>query len=189
MTLGEKIKNIRKRFGLSQEKLAEILNVSRQAITKWESDGGFPDTANLVEISKIFGVTIDYLINSDSELPLLVMRTVIDKDKYKNKLDGYYEYLKDNYSELWEVYSLSRTKKMNVLEMILDFFGTMGNYHRIEALSDLSPYYLVTKDNLKLLVSIRNWKVEVNELDSNVNIQKFFVGRNKFTNAGKIKFK
>ena len=53
MTLGEKIKNIRKRFGLSQEKLAEILNVSRQAITKWESDGGFPDTANLVEISKI----------------------------------------------------------------------------------------------------------------------------------------
>lgn len=43
MTLGEKLKEIRKRFGLSQEQLAEIINVSRQAITKWESDNGLPD--------------------------------------------------------------------------------------------------------------------------------------------------
>ena len=43
MTLGQKLKEIRKRFGLSQESLAEIMNVSRQAITKWESDEGLPD--------------------------------------------------------------------------------------------------------------------------------------------------
>ena len=40
MTFGQKLKEIRKRFGLSQEQLAEIMNVSRQAITKWENDSG-----------------------------------------------------------------------------------------------------------------------------------------------------
>ena len=51
MTLGQKLKEIRKRFGLSQEQLAEIMNVSRQAITKWENDTGIPDTSNLLELS------------------------------------------------------------------------------------------------------------------------------------------
>ena len=49
MTLGQKLKEIRKRFGLSQEQLAEIMNVSRQAITKWENDSGIPDISNLQE--------------------------------------------------------------------------------------------------------------------------------------------
>ena len=49
MTLGQKLKEIRKKFGLSQEQLAEIMNVSRQAITKWETDEGLPDTENLKE--------------------------------------------------------------------------------------------------------------------------------------------
>lgn len=74
MTLGEKLKNIRKRFGLSQEELAEIINVSRQAITKWESDIGLPDTDNLVGLSRVFGITVDYLLNKENDLPLLVMR-------------------------------------------------------------------------------------------------------------------
>ena len=51
MTLGQKIREIRKRLGLSQENLADILNVSRQAITKWESDEGIPDISNLQELS------------------------------------------------------------------------------------------------------------------------------------------
>ena len=63
MTLGEKIKEMRKKFGLSQEELASIMNVSRQAITKWESDGGLPDISNLQELSKVFGITIDYLLD------------------------------------------------------------------------------------------------------------------------------
>ena len=66
MTLGQKLKEIRKRFGLSQEQLAEIMNVSRQAITKWESDLGLPDVSNLQELSKVFGITVDYLLNDVS---------------------------------------------------------------------------------------------------------------------------
>lgn len=45
-----------------EEQLGEILNVSRQAITKWEIDLGLPDISNLQELSKVFGVTVDYLL-------------------------------------------------------------------------------------------------------------------------------
>ena len=85
MTLGQKLKEIRKRFGLSQEQLAEIMNVSRQAITKWENDGGLPDINNLQELSKIFGITVDYLLNDKNVLPTLSMKKELDRKKYKNK--------------------------------------------------------------------------------------------------------
>lgn len=90
MTLGQKLKEIRNKFGLSQEQLAEIMNVSRQAITKWESDSGLPDVSNLQELSKVFGVTVDYLLNDNNSLPALSMRKELDKNKYKNKMTTYY---------------------------------------------------------------------------------------------------
>ena len=86
MTLGEKLKEIRKRFGLSQEELAEMLNVSRQAITKWENDGGKPDIDNLLELSKKFGITVDSLLNNESELSDLSISVKLDKEKYGSKL-------------------------------------------------------------------------------------------------------
>ncbi len=76
MTLGQKLKEIRKRFELSQEQLAEIMNISRQAITKWENDGGLPDINNLQELSKIFGITVDYLLNDKNVLPTLSMKKI-----------------------------------------------------------------------------------------------------------------
>ena len=57
MTLGQKLREIRKKFGLSQEQLAEIMNVSRQAITKWENDSGIPDVSNLQELSNLMKLT------------------------------------------------------------------------------------------------------------------------------------
>lgn len=78
MTLGKKLKEIRKKFSLSQEQLAEIINVSRQAITKWENDGGIPDVSNLQELSKVFGIMIDYLLNDENQLPALSMRKALD---------------------------------------------------------------------------------------------------------------
>lgn len=65
MSLGEKIREQRKQAGLSQEQLAEKLNVSRQAITKWETDKGIPDVANLIAISDEFGLSLDELIKGD----------------------------------------------------------------------------------------------------------------------------
>lgn len=68
MTFAEKLRNIRKRAGMSQEKLAEKLGVSRQAITKWETDGGIPDIENVIAISNLFGISIDELLLEKKEI-------------------------------------------------------------------------------------------------------------------------
>ena len=62
-TLGEKIKAGRLMAGYTQEKLAEQIGVSRQAVTKWESDKGMPDIDNIKLISKLLNVSIDYLLD------------------------------------------------------------------------------------------------------------------------------
>ena len=73
MKLSEKIVRLRKINGWSQEDLAEKLNVSRQAISRWEGGTAQPDASNILQLSKLFGVTTDYLLNdeyeSDNDLP------------------------------------------------------------------------------------------------------------------------
>ena len=65
MTFGEKLLQLRKEHGLSQEELAEQLNVSRQAISRWEGGSSLPDTVYVVKLSKLFAVTTDYLLHDD----------------------------------------------------------------------------------------------------------------------------
>lgn len=62
MNFGDKIKKLRKGNNLSQEQLAEKLNVSRQAISKWESNKAYPDIDNLILLRNIFDVSLDDLI-------------------------------------------------------------------------------------------------------------------------------
>lgn len=73
MKLPDKIVELRKSNGWSQEGLAEKINVSRQAISRWESGTAQPDASNILQLSKLFGVTTDYLLNdeyiSDEDLP------------------------------------------------------------------------------------------------------------------------
>ena len=64
MRLGQKITELRKKNNLSQEGLAEKMNVSRQAVSKWESDQSIPDIEKIVNLSELFGVTTDYLLKS-----------------------------------------------------------------------------------------------------------------------------
>ncbi len=66
--LAEKIMNLRKQKGWSQEQLAEQLGVSRQAVSKWESGMSIPDLDKIVNMSNIFGVCTDYLLKDDFEL-------------------------------------------------------------------------------------------------------------------------
>lgn len=65
MTFSEKLYTLRKSKGLSQEQLAESLNVSRQAVSKWESGTAVPETEKLLAISEYFGVSVDYLIKDN----------------------------------------------------------------------------------------------------------------------------
>ena len=75
MKFGEKLQKLRKERGLSQEGLAEMLNISRQAISKWESGQSYPEMDKLINISDIFGVTLDSLIK-DNEIQNDTQNTV-----------------------------------------------------------------------------------------------------------------
>ena len=80
MEFNEKLQELRKNKGLTQEELAEALYVSRTAISKWESGRGYPSIDSLKEIAKYFSVTIDELLSTDEVL------TIAEKDnKQKEK--------------------------------------------------------------------------------------------------------
>ena len=68
MTLGERIKTCRQKAGMSQEKVAEFVGVSRQAVTKWESNQSAPNTENLFKLAEIFGTTVDVLLEAEQEM-------------------------------------------------------------------------------------------------------------------------
>lgn len=70
MEFHEKLQELRKKRGLTQEELAEALFVSRTAISKWESGRGYPNIDSLKEISKFFSVTIDDLLSSEKLLSI-----------------------------------------------------------------------------------------------------------------------
>ena len=65
MTLGEKLSKLRKEYNYTQEQLAEILGVSRQSISKWESDIAYPETEKLIELGKLFECSMDYLLKDE----------------------------------------------------------------------------------------------------------------------------
>ena len=65
MTLGEKIAKQRKELNYTQEQLADILGVSRQSISKWESDIAYPETDKLIELGKLFDCSMDYLLKEE----------------------------------------------------------------------------------------------------------------------------
>ena len=78
MEFNEKLQELRKQKGLTQEELAEILFVSRTAVSKWESGRGMPSIDSLKAISKFFAVTLDDLLSSEELL-------VIAEDDHKQK--------------------------------------------------------------------------------------------------------
>lgn len=65
MSLSDNLRALRKQKGYSQEQLAERLNVSRQAVSKWESDNGYPEMESLIILSDLFECTIDDLLKND----------------------------------------------------------------------------------------------------------------------------
>lgn len=68
MTIGQRIAECRRQLGLSQESLGEKMGVSRQAISKWEADAALPEIDKLIALSKLFGVTVGWLLGVE-ELP------------------------------------------------------------------------------------------------------------------------
>ena len=84
MEFGEKLQELRKKKGLTQEELAEALYVSRTAVSKWELGRGYPNIDSLKEISKFFSVSIDELLSGEK---LLSIAEKENKSNIKNMCD------------------------------------------------------------------------------------------------------
>lgn len=101
MTFGEKLQSLRQKAGMSQDGLAEKLNVSRQAASRWERDETMPETEKVVALADLFGVTTDYLLRTgqarqekqreeqQAERSAPPQRDWVDKLGYLAKTKGY----------------------------------------------------------------------------------------------------
>lgn len=105
MTFAEKLKSIRKQAGMSQEQLAEKLGVSRQAVTKWETNAGIPDIENIMAISALFDISIDELLSNEKgtkQLTEYLFESITEYDidepkRYDMKFGGAKQFMLSGY--------------------------------------------------------------------------------------------
>ena len=97
MRFEEKIVELRKQKGLSQEELAERLGVSRQAVSRWELGNTLPDIPNLLQLCELFGVSADYLVRDEEQVAAMsnqnaktIARLTREREKTRAKARQYY---------------------------------------------------------------------------------------------------
>lgn len=85
MTLGEKLAKLRKENNYTQEQLAQLLGVSRQAVSRWESDLAYPETEKLLRLGDLYHCSMDYLLKDEPEKPQSVQRGIRFQNLYFEK--------------------------------------------------------------------------------------------------------
>ena len=90
--IADRLVKLRKKYGYSQEELADKLGLSRQAVSKWERAEASPDTDNLICLAKLYGVSLDELLATDEDIDTIVQEQVkedtnasADTEMYENK--------------------------------------------------------------------------------------------------------
>ncbi len=125
MTLGQKLKALLKDNSMTQEDLAERLDVSRQAVGKWVNDKGIPEVGKLVQISNLFGVSMDYLLKEDyEEKDVLKEKSASESGYYVSQemLDGYLSYSRQNVKQVTGGISLF---------LLSNIFGCFDHYSMV----------------------------------------------------------
>lgn len=156
LTLGERVKELRTIAGLSQVDLADRLQLSRQAVTKWESDRGIPDPENLQYLADVFGVSVDYLLRGGQSASAIVTKSINlnDYTKVKPARSKSDAAVMANYPAADAIYPLIRGKHLSLVEDIADFWISSGIFRAVDSLRDLSAYYLVEDGGGQWLVNI-----------------------------------
>ncbi len=114
MTFGEKLQRLRKDQRMSQEELASKIAVSRQAVSKWELNETMPDIDNIIQLSKIFGISIDYLLND--EINIVEEIPIVKEAKKK---------LKKEYNSYWGIVSVISIILAMIIGSLLDLQATV----------------------------------------------------------------
>lgn len=194
MTLGQKIKDARSKALLTQEELAEKLIVSRQAVSKWESDKGMPDISNIKALSKLLNVSVDYLISNDTTLDMNITREPIDLGSHsgrKAKVKDSIVRTKFPQAQINELYAdpvLTKAEK-RVDNMVL-LISPLTNVVKLsKQLNNTDKaYYLVTDSEQQYLVCVTDEFIETRRLASKITERKFTLGEYIFKRtARKIK--
>lgn len=130
MSFGSNLVNLRKQKGWSQDELADNLNLSRQAVSKWENDLSMPDVDNVKKISKVFSVGIDDLLNNDVPKDKAVSLDINKQDK-KDKIINL---IKTIILALVIIYLINVVYKFASLLVIVNgvsAYQNLNNYHYI----------------------------------------------------------
>lgn len=194
MTLGEKIKIVRKQAGLSQEQLATKINVSRSAIAKWESDKGIPDIENLKNIARLLNVSIDFLLDEQQNFDRLAIKEAIDLTKYKGirkkKKD---KIIREKYP-LAKIYTLLGKMILTKNEKIIDYAigiltsAPFGIPDFINGMKNLDKeFYLVEDNDKQFFVMISDTYIESYQLAEKITKKKFILDNREFINCGIVK--
>ncbi len=130
MDLGKKIKENRLRCNLTQEHLAEQLNVTAQAVSKWESNASMPDIMLLPELSSIFGITIDDLFDASEETHLRRIENMLEKETMLSRND--FDYAQTQLKEGLHNPSI----KARCLSLLADL-----HLHRADGYADIASEY------------------------------------------------
>lgn len=188
MTIGEKIREARKSAGLTQEQMAEKLLVSRQAITKWESDKGIPDVDNLKAISTLLNVNIDYLLDNGQDMDTCVIREPIDLSQGKKNSKTNIVLEKYLNAEIWVLIAkqkLTRSEKVidNVLGFVFD--GPFGMPDLANQMKNVDKsFYLVNTEKSQYFVTVTNEYMESRKIPTPITAKTFEIGNMKFTKCG-----
>lgn len=128
MKFSDKLQKIRKENNITQEGLADKLNVSRQAVSKWESGSAYPDTEKLIQISKIFNIKIDELINDNIEMDK--NKDINKKISYKEIINKILEFISNSINMFYSMKFMDKFKcilEMFILVLIFIFVFYISN--------------------------------------------------------------
>ncbi|MGX7195905.1 helix-turn-helix domain-containing protein [Enterococcus olivae] len=196
-TLGEKIKDTRKEAGLTQEELANKLMVSRQAVTKWETETGLPDIENLKLIAQLLSVSVDYLLNDGETVEKSIIKEAIDLSKYgKQRKKGIKDHIVREKFPKGTIHTLvglqkstKGEKRMDLLLLLLTDTPS-GILDLINSLKNLDKeFYLVSQENKQFFVKVTDEFIESRQMVQKVLNQKketFEIGEFQFINCGPI---
>ena len=166
MTLGEKIREARRKCGLSQEQLAEKMAVSRSAIAKWETDKGLPDVGNLKILARLLNVSVDYLLDEAEAADELVIREPYNLAAYgygcsKVKKD---RVVRDKFPDA-TIYPLLGRQDVASLELQADYTPDCRSNPLDRVKHTDKAFYLVEKENRQFLVTVTDGFVETQPLE------------------------
>ena len=181
MTLGEKIREARKRCSLSQEQLADRMSVSRSAVAKWETDKGLPDVGNLKTLARLLNVSVDQLLDEGHYAGASVIRENYNLDAYgfgcsRIKKD---RVVRQRYPDA-TIYPLLGRRNLEILDMSSEKTADcrINPVDRIKQAE--KAFYLIEKENRQFLVTVSDAFLETQPLEDRVHESRFSIGEWNF---------